>query len=109
MVVYESSLRTCFGLQGYSPPRLIKDRQRPWPVTEGSDHKIRTIQQRDGRLVTHVETMQLQARLRRPPSDTTRLHDELSRVQPESAQTKHTPTKWTDVLRSKFRISVCKG
>src|ERR1700721_593511 len=53
--------------------------------------------------------MQLQARLSRPSPNAASLHNELPRVQPESAQTKHTSADRADVLRPKFRVSVCKG
>jgi len=70
VIIHKPGLRTCFGLKGHLPPCLIKDRQRPRPVTQGSDHKIRIIQQRKRGLVIQAETMQLQARLRRPSANT---------------------------------------
>ena len=74
------------GKQGNLRPVLAQNSQRIGPVTQRGDDDVRRVDKPDRIGVLRLELMQLHAGLRRTSTDTAKLHQQLTGVEPETGQ-----------------------
>jgi len=86
-----------------------EDGQGGGAVTEGGDHDVGAVQDRQRLAVAPLQVVQMQARLRRAAADAARLHDQFARVQAEAGEAEHAAADRADVVRAELGIALGQG